>query len=122
MDAPERGRAAEDKAAQFLSERGVRILGRNLRSGSGEIDILARDGLALVVVEVRLRAPHAAAAWRSVNAKKREALFRCLRDVARKLGLRTGCPLRMDLILIDGRGSIRWIRSAFPPPAPWLIR
>lgn len=122
VDAPERGRAAEDRAALFLSDRGLVILGRNLRTGSGEIDILARDGLALVVVEVRLRAAHLAAAWRSVDAKKRDALHRCLREVARKMKLRPGLPLRMDLLLVDGRGTIRWVRSAFPPPTPWLIR
>jgi putative endonuclease len=42
-------------AAEFLSRRGARIVGRNLRAGAGEIDILAGWGSQLVAVEVKTR-------------------------------------------------------------------
>ncbi|MFJ9817903.1 YifB family Mg chelatase-like AAA ATPase [Streptomyces sp. NPDC101151] len=50
------GRYGEDLAARRLSEAGMTILERNWRCGrSGEIDIVARDGNALVVCEVKTR-------------------------------------------------------------------
>ena len=49
------GRAGEELAARHLSGQGYRILARNLRLPGGEIDILAREGDCLAVVEVRTR-------------------------------------------------------------------
>ncbi|MEV6836155.1 YraN family protein [Streptomyces sp. NPDC051133] len=50
------GRYGEDLAARRLAEAGMTILRRNWRCGrSGEIDIVARDGDALVVCEVKTR-------------------------------------------------------------------
>jgi len=49
------GRWGETRAAQYLQARGYRILGRNLRTPYGEIDILAQQDLQLVFVEVKTR-------------------------------------------------------------------
>ncbi|MGC5564645.1 YraN family protein [Streptomyces sp. FR-108] len=50
------GRYGEDLAARRLAEAGMTILRRNWRAGrAGEIDIVARDGDALVVCEVKTR-------------------------------------------------------------------
>ncbi|POX63808.1 YraN family protein [Streptomyces sp. Ru62] len=50
------GKYGEDLAARRLAAQGMTILERNWRSGrSGEIDIVARDGDALVVCEVKTR-------------------------------------------------------------------
>ncbi|MBL1085014.1 YraN family protein [Streptomyces actinomycinicus] len=50
------GKYGEDLAARRLAEAGMTILQRNWRCGrSGEIDIVARDGDALVVCEVKTR-------------------------------------------------------------------
>ena len=51
----EKGRAGEDAAADWLEKAGMRILARNWRSGSYELDIVCGDGYELVFVEVRLR-------------------------------------------------------------------
>jgi putative endonuclease len=51
----ELARQGEQLAADFLRSAGMRILDRNWRCAEGEIDILARDGNALVVVEVKTR-------------------------------------------------------------------
>ena len=50
------GRAAEDKAAEYLSRHGLTILARNYRVRGAEIDIIAGEGDAIVFVEVRSRA------------------------------------------------------------------
>jgi putative endonuclease len=51
----ELGRAGEDAAADYLLAHGLRILDRNWRCGEGELDIVAAQGQALVVVEVKTR-------------------------------------------------------------------
>ncbi|MEK7364126.1 MAG: YraN family protein, partial [candidate division NC10 bacterium] len=45
------GKRGEEEAARFLQKRGFIILDRNVRSRLGEIDLVARDGKALVFVE-----------------------------------------------------------------------
>lgn len=49
------GKAGEDAAASHLEEKGYRILRRNFRTRSGEIDLVARDGQTIVFVEVKAR-------------------------------------------------------------------
>jgi putative endonuclease len=49
------GRYGENVAARHLEAAGLRVLDRNWRSPSGELDIVALDGTELVVVEVKTR-------------------------------------------------------------------
>ncbi len=48
-----KGRAGEDRAAAFLEEGGWRIVERNYRTRSGEIDIIAVKGATLAFIEVK---------------------------------------------------------------------
>lgn len=50
------GRFGEDTAARFLESLGMAVLDRNWRCRFGELDIIARSGEALVIVEVKTRA------------------------------------------------------------------
>jgi putative endonuclease len=49
------GRFGENTAADFLRDAGLRVIERNWRCRQGEIDIVALDGQALVIVEVKTR-------------------------------------------------------------------
>ena len=49
------GRRGENEAAAYLTGLGYRIVDRNWRCPSGEIDIVALDGTELVIVEVKTR-------------------------------------------------------------------
>lgn len=49
------GRWGEDQASLYLQQAGYRIIARNWRCRSGEIDIIACDADVLVFVEVRTR-------------------------------------------------------------------
>lgn len=49
------GLAAEEAAAAYLSEAGCRIVARNWRCRTGEIDLVVQDGETLVFAEVRSR-------------------------------------------------------------------
>jgi putative endonuclease len=50
------GKYGEDLAVEQLTAAGCEIVARNWRCREGEIDVLARDGSALVVCEVKTRA------------------------------------------------------------------
>ena len=50
-----RGIHGEHHAANFLRSQGYKIVARNYRWRGGEIDLIARDGSALVFIEVKSR-------------------------------------------------------------------
>ncbi|MCU1512264.1 MAG: hypothetical protein JWO34_2104 [Arthrobacter sp.] len=49
------GRRGEELAAEYLEAQGMRVVDRNWRCPEGEIDIVALDGDALVIAEVKTR-------------------------------------------------------------------
>ena len=51
----ELGKRGEELAVQYLTEKGYEILERNWRNIHKEIDIIAKDGKCLVIVEVKAR-------------------------------------------------------------------
>jgi len=53
------GRRGEEIACAHLIEAGFRVVARNWRCSVGEIDIVARDGPELVIVEVKTRSSEA---------------------------------------------------------------
>ncbi|MGW6058462.1 YraN family protein [Streptomyces sp. NPDC055189] len=108
------GRYGEDLAARRLGEAGMTVLERNWRGGrTGEIDIVAMDGEALVVCEVKTRRAglvgstvfqHPMAAVSRVKAER-------LRRLAERWIEERGGPppggVRIDLVgvLIPRRGA-----------------
>lgn len=107
------GDAAEDRALAFLAGRGLRLVERNVSSRLGEIDLVMRDGDAVVFVEVRSRA-HGdyGGAAASVGPDKQRRLRR---EAQRYLNARFGDrwpACRFDVCAIDG-AAIDWIRDAF---------
>lgn len=68
------GRWGEQKAAEFLVQKGYRIIERNWKSNKGEIDIIAIDRNVIVFVEVKSRqknylvAPELAVDWKKTKA------------------------------------------------------
>ncbi len=49
------GKLGEDLATEYLRKKGLKIIERNFRTPIGEIDIIARDGSTIVIVEVKTR-------------------------------------------------------------------
>lgn len=109
-----RGRDGERAAEARLRELGLEVLARNVRTKSGEIDLVAREGAALVFVEVKRR-PTLAAAYLAVTAAKRRRMAAAALEAIRKLGLPPGLPLRFDLVLVGEGGPPRHVRGAFSP-------
>jgi len=108
-----RGRRAEDLAATFLQQQGLTLVARNYQCRFGEIDLIARDGDALVFVEVRMRANSAfGGAAASITAGKRAKLLRTARHYLAGLARAPAC--RFDAVLIDGEGAApEWLKNAF---------
>jgi len=101
------GPAGERIAARRLKRRGYKVIARNVRANSGEVDLvcLAPDRATIVFVEVKTRRVEASGEVtqrpeRSVGARKQERLRRLAREVARKRGW-TDRPLRIDVVAVE---------------------
>lgn len=71
------GRDAEALVAAKLASQGFAILGRNVRVGRLELDVIARRGSILVVCEVRSRASSKLAEpWATIDRRKIERVRR----------------------------------------------
>lgn len=107
------GAASEERAAAFLTKKGLKLLERNYRCRSGEIDLICRDGAVLVFVEVRLRGgtSHGGAGG-SITAIKQRRIVQAARHW---LAGKPEQPCRFDAVLLDGAdgGTLEWIKGAF---------
>lgn len=104
------GRDGEQRALAHLAAHGLRLVEANFQCKCGEIDLILRDGDALVFVEVRQRAgrTHGGAAASITPAKigriVRAAQFYLLRFTPLP-------PCRIDVVAIDGE-HLDWLRDA----------
>jgi putative endonuclease len=110
------GRRGEDAAAAFLEGEGYQILHRNYRFGRGEIDIIAREGRAIVFVEVKARGgdrygePEEAVTAAKVRRIRRIAsAYIAQRRLAE-------CDCRFDVVAVKfegGRAEVRHTRDIY---------
>ena len=105
-----KGLWGEMRAARYVKKRGMHILERRYRTAHGEIDLIVRDGDALVFMEVKARtAGRLGDGALAVNAEKR----RHLRYAAQRYLLSHPAErIRFDVIEITASG-IRHIPHAF---------
>lgn len=96
------GRRAEVWAAIWLMARGYRILGFRLKTPISEIDILAKRGKVLAVVEVKRRT-ELETALEAVGTDQRERLRRAGVQLALARPALRDCAVRLDLIALAPR-------------------
>lgn len=115
MDRQQLGRDAEARSALLLEQAGLRILTRNYRCRSGELDIVATDGRVLVVAEVRMRSSDGyGGAAASITWRKRQRIVRATRHLLATHPEWSALPVRFDALLAGtARQPLHWIRSAF---------
>ncbi len=114
----EQGARIEQAAAEHLRAAGLVVLERNFRAPCGEIDLVAREGETIVVVEVRSkRAGAAVSAAMSIDHRKARHIARTAQAwlLARR---KTDRAVRFDAVLVetDARGGIlalEWVRDFF---------
>jgi putative endonuclease len=113
------GDDCEDRAVSLLEDKGLRLLERNFSGKTGEIDIIAQDGVQLVFVEVRARSNRFfESAAGSVNRRKQQRVVQTAQLFLQRRPQWANMPCRFDVIVFEppqsGTGlRIRWIRSAF---------
>jgi putative endonuclease len=117
VDRKELGRRGEEAAAAYLERIGFEVLDTNWRTRAGEVDIVARDGATLVLVEVKTRRSFAAGTpEESVSPTKQKRLGRLAAAYVQKLDTDPGA-VRFDVVTIyvlgDDRALLRHHRAAF---------
>jgi putative endonuclease len=108
------GACAEQLAADYLQQHGLKLVARNYRCRAGEIDLILRDGATLVFAEVRLRKNGAfGGAAASITALKQHKLRLAAQHYLQTLT--TEPPCRFDAVLLDrlDENAVEWIKNAF---------
>ena len=110
------GDKKEEFVCEWLETQGYRIVERNFRCRSGEIDIVAREGAYLVFIEVKYRRgaecgdPSEAVDRRKQQTISRVALFYLLWH-----GYAEHTPVRFDVVSVSGTDTVevKLYRNAF---------
>jgi len=121
------GEAGEEIAAAWLASRGLIILARNLRIGSGELDIVAREGPLgpsgrVVFIEVKTRSDCGdQRPAEAVDAAKQRRLRSAAAAWLFEMELR-GISVRYDVVEVlvpaEGEPRLRWLQGAFDEDGP----
>jgi putative endonuclease len=113
------GRGAERLVADYLIAQGFQVLGRNLRLGPLELDVVARLGPLVVVVEVRTRGNGAwTSALGSLDELKRARIRRAGERLWRQRFARDPSVqrLRFDAAVVlrtSGNVQVEYVPAAF---------
>jgi putative endonuclease len=111
------GEQMESIALHYLQKQGLRLLERNFQCFSGEIDLIMRDRVQVIFVEVRHRAnSHYGSALESITPAKINKLTKAATlYLQRKKWLYT-VSSRFDVVAMDGdstQPTINWIKNAW---------
>ena len=109
-----RGRRGEGLAAFWLRLKGYRILARNFRSGAGEIDLIARRGGVLALVEVKTRGD-LVSAGEALGPRQQARIARAGEVFLQQRPHLTGLAVRFDVILVAPGRLPRHLRDAWRP-------
>jgi putative endonuclease len=95
------GARGEEMAVWFLEQRGYRVLGRNIRLGRFEIDLVVEKGSCLAFVEVKRRSGSAwVRAGASLAAGQRQRLASAASAFVARVGRRYHM-VRYDVVTVD---------------------
>ena len=95
------GRLGEELARRHLESLGYSILGKNHRTGSGEIDLVAKDESTLVFVEVRTKRGVAfGSPEESITPSKRAHLIATAQEYVGENDIGDG-DWRIDLVAVE---------------------
>ena len=110
------GKLGENLACDELSRRGYEILARRYRTKYGEIDIVARDGPTIVIVEVKTRGGRGfGLGAEAVTGLKQRRMLRMGTEYLQRRRL-ADQPCRFDVVDVNIEGGVPRIeiyRNAF---------
>ena len=94
------GKQGENIAARFLSRKGYKIIGRNVRTFVGEIDIIAKKESFIIFIEVKTRKNESfGPPYLSVTEKKRKKLIQCALCYLKMKSI-PDIPWRIDVVSV----------------------
>lgn len=113
----ELGQEVEWQAAEYLHRQGLKLLARNYRCRSGEIDLIMQSHDGLVFVEVRYRRQNSfGGAAASVDRRKQQRLLATAQYYLQQHHA-TNRPCQFDVVAVmpgpDGTPVFDWIQNAF---------
>lgn len=101
------GAEKEAFVCQWLECHGYRIVERNFRCRSGEIDIVAREGGYLVFIEVKYRSHDTnGLPQEAVDARKQRVISRVALYYLCRYGYGESTPVRFDVVALSGETDI----------------
>lgn len=109
-----RGQMAEALAVLYLRCKGYRVIERNWRSRLGEIDILARRGGILALIEVKARSDSGLAGG-ALMTRQRRRLLRALAHYLKARPDLAALDLRCDVLAMGRFGWPVHICDAWRP-------
>ena len=106
------GRYGERLVERWYAERGYRVLDRNWRCSSGELDLVVTDGSQLVFCEVKTRSSDRyGTGFEAITPAKQRQVRRLAAQYVRKRDGWAG-PVRFDAAAVVGR-TVKVRPSAF---------
>jgi putative endonuclease len=106
------GFAAEDQVARHYTETGHEICRRRWRGSAGEIDLIARNGLEVIFIEVKQSSSHALAA-QHLTARQMTRIYASAAEFLAGEPNGQLTKSRFDVALVDGAGRIEILENAF---------
>jgi len=106
------GTTAEDLVARHYEQRGYSVADRRWRGAGGEVDLILRQGAALVFVEVKHSKTRARAASR-ITQKQMQRIYASAGQYLENEPAGQLTETRFDVALVDGTGEIEIIENAF---------
>lgn len=104
----------EDRAAEYIESLNWKILERNFRAKTGEIDIIAADGESIVFIEVKYRAGERfGTPFEAVDIRKQRKISRTALFYYSRCGYPQETSGRFDVIGIYADGRMEHIKNAF---------
>lgn len=109
------GSQAEQRALDYLTQQGLKLVTRNYHCRMGEIDLIMNDPVYLVFVEVRARIHSAfGGGLGSITYAKRQKIIKTTSHYLLTHKIREQQAIRFDVVSIDGRSQeLTWIKDAF---------
>lgn len=110
------GRWGEGQAAEYLTGHGVKILGKNIQTPYGEIDLLGEDENQLLFIEVKtLRSRKFGPPEVSVSARKQAHMINSALHYLQEMNL-TAREWRIDVLSIQAQPpeqlEFHWFKNA----------
>lgn len=117
MNRKKTGTAYEEIAANYLQEKGIRIIEKSYRISQGEIDLIGEDAENIIFIEVKYRKTASyGQPWEAVSIHKQKKICNVARQYCYKRKIKK--QIRFDVISICAE-EIIWFQNAFEYIGYW---